>query len=557
MKQFNQLTLHDESTLGFLFVGVWILLEIRYPRMSICWLFGDYLCLKLPDLSFIQGVQVAILLAVALSIPLLRHYRINRTLSLSQLDLLDPEFSIKANKVAYEVSGKQPVILISKNLRDGNAFCPFSFNKVLIVLGGGLRLLARKDNDRAMAIIAHESAHLHARDTVIVLVIWYLFISFLLITLCNILVLKIEEFILFIRAMFTEITLGTYIQEVWRTILLRGFPSLISCLPVLVLLLSLIRMREFYADERAAQHGFRVALCNHLQKENKTIQQGARSFYLKFHPDNMERISRLTNPQSWAKFNFALFLSLCMTIIAVINFDSIPLPSGMMPQTGFFGFSFVFVGMLLLSRYLRRVCWSKIALGATWLDLILIIAQSTLAITLGASLTHLMDSNFLQLLMRAGNKEQLFATIRILMFESTQTFTFGLFMLSSGTVISCAISAHYKKSSLLFKPVVWDLFVIVMTLIFQVLFNLTYLYSVADLTFWNEVTSATFDGKIDTGSESAKHLSSLSNSTFNMIIYLSLAIVIFHWMFGYFFPQNNTQQSRWQIKMHPEWCINP
>jgi len=195
---------------------------------------------------------------------------------------------------------EEPEIFIAPDFTTGAQAFGFK-NKNMLRIDNGLRMMAYKNFKRFKAIVLHETGHIINKDvskTYMARSLWkavlYIFaVPTLLIILIS-----------FSMNIFKKVSKGLETEDL-KKILLESIPSFLLLtvsitlffLLIYLLLKSLVRTREYYADRRAADAGSKEDL-DQMFRENSKKEK--RTGYLKsifrWHPDPQERSKVLDDP---------------------------------------------------------------------------------------------------------------------------------------------------------------------------------------------------------------------------------------------------------------------
>lgn len=321
MNRLNQLQFLDESKAGFILV--WCLLVTSTLLEPF---YGGYFgltSLGLPRTpSLIGALQVSLLFAVAASVFFFGAYRSKRQLCLRPVEEVDPLLASEAKRIAAQITNQSIEFFVTSNIFDINAFCTTSLRKKKIVLGGGLRLLFLKKPEAARAIIAHECAHIRQGDTVFLLVTWYFFLAFIVLVLINLLQAQLHIWfdILEKRPYYQSAgwDLFDVIYANARPIFISGVAGVVSIASISIALIHFIKTREYRADEKASQAGYREALKASLLP--LSIRPNRKSIRLlsAFHPSARSRLRHISTEVAWAKLDW-LFCGAMAVVISRIS----------------------------------------------------------------------------------------------------------------------------------------------------------------------------------------------------------------------------------------------
>jgi Zn-dependent protease with chaperone function len=245
-----------------------------------------------------------VLLLLILAIVIYRGYpgRIRRKKKLRLIARRhDPQF-FDAIQNLVNLSGISPTprleMAVETRAVDGQVF---GFHKhYALRLGGGLRLLLRKSPDSFRAIIQHELAHIANGDierTYFAEAVWIAAV-----------IMTLPTFVAYIGFNFfyglAEKLAGGLTEVEWTEILTRNLPTIFILLfqfgatlaIVAAIRSSLLRIREVYADWRAALWGVEVPLSNILRYRTSPSKTGWWMRLWRLHPTSQERLGLLQNP---------------------------------------------------------------------------------------------------------------------------------------------------------------------------------------------------------------------------------------------------------------------
>ncbi len=214
-----------------------------------------------------------------------------------------------------------PEIFIAPDFTTGAQAFGFK-NKNMLRIDNGLRMMAYKNFKRFKAIVLHETGHIINNDvskTYMARSLWKAVLyTFAVPTLLIIL-------ISFSMNIFKKVSSGLE-TEVIEKILLESIPSFLLLtisislffLLIYLLLKSLVRTREYYADCRAAYAGSKEELAQ-MFRENS--EKGKRTTFFKslfsWHPDPNERSMILNDPREL----FILKNDICFIVGVLLPFS--------------------------------------------------------------------------------------------------------------------------------------------------------------------------------------------------------------------------------------------
>ncbi|SIT13794.1 M48 family metalloprotease [Achromobacter sp. MFA1 R4] len=417
-RRLNQLLLTDDTRFGLLLVWVYMILEaVQQTYLGGYWL-SRWIGNNTNDLwwSVIErGAQVALLLGLAGAIGCFRLYRLIRQVRPRDLSDADPAFSENVTYIAHSIVKQRPRFLATPNLADTNACCVLAWPQQYVIVGGGLRLLWRKAAAQADSIIAHECVHLAKRDTFLLIGTWYTFIAYTLLLTLNLVLHQGLFWGKVIARVPAWLEAGQAIAGLSRNLIVAGAvgtPPLISALVIGVMLRHILRLREFIADEGAAQQGFRQGLIRNLAvaAENENV-----SFRLfrSFHPSAADRLERVEMGAGWLHVDrlycLACGLISARMLEALSNFggnwcsrtvgeelwgalvNCLSAEPGLWVAVAFFFVALVGVGLLVV-HHAYRTLMSNRAERRRWTDTVLVVLEIWAFSMLGVVLGNFTDS---------------------------------------------------------------------------------------------------------------------------------------------------------------------
>ncbi|WP_172196524.1 M48 family metalloprotease [Niveibacterium sp. COAC-50] len=313
----------DETKAGLALVAGYILFDvtqsISFGAFGVATWIGWGAATQLAEA--IQLVALLLLTAVLLC---WRQLRAAYTLGLQPLPAADPSFAEEASEVGGQIAPGRCNFVVTANFGDANAFCLATGGESRIVLGGGLRLLFRKHPERARAIVAHECSHVESGDVSYAVLGWLLFVSYALLMLANCVGLQIKFWsdVCHIWPVYAAHGMGVVdaIQKNLPNAFSNGGNDVAAVAGVWLVQRHFIRLREFRADERAAQFGYRGVLTDLLRAGSVLPRLGDKWRLLSMHPSASERAKQLESQTSWGRMDVA-FLGGVSLLIARISED--------------------------------------------------------------------------------------------------------------------------------------------------------------------------------------------------------------------------------------------
>ncbi|WP_258130206.1 M48 family metalloprotease [Achromobacter anxifer] len=331
-RRLDQLRLADDTAFGLLLVWLYMVLDATQQngvvsQWLIRWTDGaaaDSRWTALPDLA-----QAGVMLGLAALIGYVRLRRLLRRVRPRKLSEMDAAFDDDATAIARRLVRRSPLFLATPSLTDTNACCVLRFPRQYVIVGGGLRLLWRKAPAQAGSILAHECMHLAKRDTLLLIGTWYTFIAYCLLLGLD---LALRQWVFWGKVAdavpaWQAAGLDAF-SGILRNMLvmgLVGFPSLVGALVVGLVLRHMMRLREFIADEGAAQQGYRQGIADNLALAARSESPGFR-LLRSFHPSARDRLERVVAGEGWARVD-RLFCVAGGLIIARM-LAALPAPAG-------------------------------------------------------------------------------------------------------------------------------------------------------------------------------------------------------------------------------------
>ena len=301
----DQLRFPDETKLGLALLVGYMMLDASQTFSLGGWHLLLWLTGATP--SMWQAGALQLFMVVALSVVLMG-WRIRLSLKGLQLRCIeeaDAKASRETDYLGSRIAQGRAKFFVTANMGDANAFCMWTGKVSWIVLGGGLRLLFRKDAARARAIVAHECAHVDAGDTQYLLVAWHVFNAYAILTIGGLLLMQVR---FWLGAPEVQPALRSggpglidLLEQNFTHVLRNGIPALIVLASLAFVLRHLARLREYRADERAAQAGLRQPLVDILSALVPQMSQPGWRRFFAFHPTTDERAKRLSNESRWGR----------------------------------------------------------------------------------------------------------------------------------------------------------------------------------------------------------------------------------------------------------------
>lgn len=325
----NQLRLADDTAFGLSLVWVYMVLDAtQQVNLGANWLTrwtgndaSD------PQWSlFASAAQVMFLLGLAGVIGYFRLHRLLHRVKPRRLSDVDAVFDEGATYIAQRLVKRMPLFVATANLSDTNACCVLAYPRQYVIVGGGLRLLWRKAAAQAGGIVAHECMHLAKRDTFLLIGTWYTFIAYCLLLSLNLVLHQGLFWGKVIALVPAWLETGNAVAGIVRNLIVSGvvgFPPLISALVIGLILRHMMRLREFIADEGAAQQGYRQGIVENLARAARNESLAFRLFR-SFHPSARDRLERVAVGSGWARVDRLYCLGCGLIIARIMN--ALPMP---------------------------------------------------------------------------------------------------------------------------------------------------------------------------------------------------------------------------------------
>jgi Zn-dependent protease with chaperone function len=320
----DQLKVTDDTAAGLVLVWIYLLVvSAAQPTLIIVIAgvsFGATSEQVFAHQVSMGAAQVVLILLLALLIAELRFNMGVRRLRASRLQDVDDLLAEEADSVTLKMLTSRALFLITPNLTDENAFCVPRLTGTRVILGGGLRRLVRKRRDCAGAILAHECAHLNRGDSQLLVGTWYTFIAYAAVAAVTAVIAQGNYWSHFNEGLSRGEQAGYSVSGVILRYIIYAFPlgggHLVNAVIIGLLLVHLLRLREFIADEVAAQAGYRVGLVGYLQ--TKAAAARAHPAWLTFHPTSDQRRKRLQTGEGWDRVD-GVFCFVCGTLFSLYN----------------------------------------------------------------------------------------------------------------------------------------------------------------------------------------------------------------------------------------------
>lgn len=211
----------------------------------------------------------------------------------------DPLLSREVRSIAHEVGiSPIPTIMLGSNMSSQNAQA-FGFpGQYSLRLESGLRLLVRKSPGAFRAIVLHELAHIFNRDigrAYYAQSIWRAALLLTILPLASILVL-VSLHSNFTRLLNDEFSLYRLLAINLPTVMVYLLKLAAIIFIAAAVRAGLLRVREKYADVRAASWGASDSLQALLKRTGAQEKTQRGLHWLRLHPTAQERLNTLLNP---------------------------------------------------------------------------------------------------------------------------------------------------------------------------------------------------------------------------------------------------------------------
>ncbi len=191
-----------------------------------------------------------------------------------------------------------PVVELGKGLRSQNAQAFGLRNRYAIRLDDGLRLLLRKSPSAFQAIFLHELAHIANQDVGRTYFAQALWIAAVVLTIVP---LSIALGVTFIQGIVSRLLAGSMD---WQRFFFTNLPTFsivavqvgLTLAIVAAIRAGLLRVREVYADWRAALWGAEAPLAGILRQSTREEKSEERIRLWRLHPTARERLAALRTP---------------------------------------------------------------------------------------------------------------------------------------------------------------------------------------------------------------------------------------------------------------------
>ncbi len=291
--------------------------------------------------SYAFQIGTTLFVTIVACVLYLRHpLRIRKQKGLTPLNADVDASVLREVRVLSHLAGvsPSPEVEVTKNLRAQNGIAFGTFQHYSIGLEGGLRVALRKTPGVFRAVVSHELAHIANRDigrTYFAQALWHgtIWLVFIPLAIVYIALLVIDDLVL-------PLANNNFSSIGWEHEITVRLPSMFFFYLQLVALYlvfgairaSLLRVRELYADRRAAGYlGDAALLSNVLDSSPTYTRKRGRVKFLHLHPTSQERQECLREPNKLLTFKTDLpfLVGILITIVgslieivmvAVLNF---------------------------------------------------------------------------------------------------------------------------------------------------------------------------------------------------------------------------------------------
>lgn len=304
-RRLDQLRFPDETKVGLTLLMAYMLLDATQSFTLGGWHIALWFGLEQTAIA-LGWLQFGILVTLLAGYVLWSRHKIRSQFGLRDLASTDVSLADDAHYLANRMAKGRGRFLVTSNFKDCNAFCLPAFNESWIVLGAGLRVQHRKQRERVRAVLAHECAHLGSGDVGYVVVAWYLFCIYAVLVASNLLITQ-GHFWLRVPDMLPAFEqaggLSGLIRANARHLFTAGFSGVLATMGLWFVQRHLFHLREFRADERAAQFGFRMALTEAIGALRASSISHPWRRLLTLHPQAEQRMLRLTSQLPWIRLD--------------------------------------------------------------------------------------------------------------------------------------------------------------------------------------------------------------------------------------------------------------
>ncbi|WP_412548902.1 M48 family metalloprotease [Ralstonia pseudosolanacearum] len=317
----DQLKFPDETKAGLALMIVYILYDVTQSATFNGMQLAGWLGFE-PNARVVGIVQLVMLGVVLIGLVLWRRRAASSKFGVRRLADVDPLLAADAAYLANHIGRGRGQFLVTSNFDDANAFCLAAGRESWVVLGAGLRVLFRKQREHVRAILAHECSHLNNGDVVYVVIAWHLFCAYTLLAFANAVATQgrfWSEVPAVLPAYEHAGGLAGLIGRNVGNIFSNGISALVAIVGVWLLLRHFVQLREFRADERAAQAGFRSALVDLILSTSATRPGPSLRRLLTMHPKATARIERLKSEQPWARLDLPFLAGMAFLVVRIDN----------------------------------------------------------------------------------------------------------------------------------------------------------------------------------------------------------------------------------------------
>lgn len=424
-RRLDQLRFPDETKVGLTLLMIYMFLDVTQSFTFGGWHIASWVGLQ-QTTTALGWLQLGFLMTLLAGYVLWSRRKIRIQLGLRDLASTDIALADDAQYLARRMAKGRGRFLVTSNFGDCNAFCLPAVNESWIVLGAGLRIQYRKHEERVRAVLAHECAHVNSGDLGYVVVAWYVFCVYAALAVTNLLVAQ-GHFWLRVPEMLPAFEqaggfLGL-IRANARHLFTAGFSGLLAIVGLWFVQRHLFHLREFRADERAAQFGFRTALTDAIGALRPSAAGRPWRRTLALHPQAEQRILRLTSQQPWVRLDTWFLGAIAFLTARILEFapsyrieDEPPIfdtANDLLVKIGFYlddglllilsGSFFYLAFIFIMMLHVHRIAVTQAAIGITWVRRLALLWPTCAAIFAGIFLSQLTSWAQLQSLADPSN----------------------------------------------------------------------------------------------------------------------------------------------------------
>lgn len=236
--------------------------------------------------------------------------RLQASITGSPLEEADKAFHSAIQSRCLRTPGVSVQFFMTTNPLDTNAFTFGMMRNFIVVLGGGLRILFRRNPESALVRVEHEVGHIRNHDVAITLVARALIRAYLILVFVSILVSVVKfqvEWLLYLPTYWKSgnlfsiglqaniIPLATNIVQ----------PSLLIAAISWMLYRRIVQIREYYADARVGdRRAIEAVLQSATVLEKRSLPVRLKCLF-SLHPTISMRLRRVAYILSWARYDLS------------------------------------------------------------------------------------------------------------------------------------------------------------------------------------------------------------------------------------------------------------